>query len=828
MRAPLSWLRELVAIPAEESGRDVAARLIRAGLEVETVESVGAGVIGELIVGRVLEVEELTEFKKPIRWCQVDVGAAGGGVRGIICGARNFIAGDLVVVALPGTVLPGGFEIASRSTYGKVSDGMICSERELALGDNHDGIMVLPVGSGEPGDDAAPVIGVGDEVLDIAITPDRGYALSIRGIAREAAIAYGVDFVDPGLALADLPAPLADREPQECATQDAAGCDLFTMRTIVGFDPAAPSPLWMQRRLVACGMRPVSLAVDVTNYVMLELGQPLHAYDMDKLRGSVRADWATDGEPFESLDHVKRKLRTDDLVIRDDRGVIGLAGVIGGLDSEIDEATTNIALEAAHFVPEVIARAGRRHKVSSEAGRRNERGVDRDLAPYASARAAQLLLEFGGGHYVGMTAVETPVTPTVIALPAVEPGEVAGMAIDEATVVSLLTAIGCEVATADAGLLAVTAPSWRPDLTDPIDLDEEVIRLNGYDLLPSTLPAAPLGRGLTREQRMRRRVGMVLASRGLVEVLTYPFVGPAELDALQLPADDARRHAPRLANPLSEEQPFLRASLLPGLLSVARRNAGRGTSDLAVFEIGSVFLGDVAETAPERPPVHRRPSDAEWAGLNDLLPHQPIHVAALLSGNREQQGWWGAARPAAWSDAIESAHIVGDACGVVLVVTAGADPAFHPGRCASLSIDGTVVGAAGELHPRVIEAYGLPQRSAAMWLDLEAIIAAAPDVRPAPSVGTQPLAKEDLALVVDRSVPVAAVQSALAQGAGDLLESVRLFDVYEGPQVPEGKRSLAFALRFRAPDRTLEAGETAAARQSAIDAANMATGATLR
>ncbi|MCX6433028.1 MAG: phenylalanine--tRNA ligase subunit beta, partial [Actinobacteria bacterium] len=691
-----------------------------------------------------------------------------------------------------------------------------------------DGIMVLPVGAGEPGDDAAPIIGVGDEVLDIAITPDRGYALSIRGIAREAAIAYGVDFVDPGVALVDLPAPLADREPQECATEDAAGCDLFTMRTIVGFDPAAPSPLWMQRRLVACGMRPVSLAVDVTNYVMLELGQPLHAYDMDKLRGTVRADWATDGEPFESLDHVKRTLRIDDLVIRDDRGVIGLAGVIGGLDSEIDDATTNIALEAAHFVLEVIARAGRRHKVSSEAGRRNERGVDRDLAPYASARAAQLLLEFGGGHYVGMTAVETPVTPTVIALPAAEPGDVAGMLIDEDVVVSLLTAIGCDVITAAAGLLAVTAPSWRPDLTDPIDLDEEVIRLNGYDLLPSTLPAAPLGRGLTREQRMRRRVGMVLASRGLVEVLTYPFVGPAELDALQLPADDSRRHAPRLANPLSEEQPFLRASLLPGLLSVARRNAGRGTTDLAVFEIGSVFLGDVADTAPARPPVHRRPSDAEWSGLNDLLPHQPIHVAALISGSREPQGWWGAARPAAWSDAIEAARIVGDACGVELAASAGADAAFHPGRCASLTIADMVVGAAGELHPRVIEAYGLPERSAAMWLDLEAIIDAAPDVRPAPSVGTQPLAKEDLALVVDRSVPVAAVQAALAQGAGDLLESVRLFDVYEGPQVPEGKRSLAFALRFRAPDRTLEAGETAAARQSAIDAANMATGATLR
>ena len=601
MRAPLSWLRELVDIPAGETGRDVAHRLIAAGLEVETVESVGAGVEGALLVGRVLEVEELTEFKKPIRWCQVDVGAEGGGVRGIICGARNFVAGDLVVVALPGTVLPGGFQIASRETYGKVSDGMICSERELALGDNHDGIMVLPAGSGDPGADAAPLIGVGDEVLDIAITPDRGYALSLRGIAREAAIAYGVPFTDPGLALADLPAPLADRVPQECGTEDPSGCDLFTMRTIVGFDPAAASPLWMRQRLTACGMRPVSLAVDVTNYVMLELGQPLHAYDMDKLRGSVRAGRAVAGEPFESLDHVARELTTEDLVIRDDSGVIGLAGVIGGLHSEIDDATTSIALEAAHFVPEVIARSARRHKVSSEAGRRNERGVDHDLAPYASARAAALLLQFGGGHYVGMTAVEAGRPPVVIALPADEPGAIAGLPIPEATVVALLTAIGCEVS-ADAAVLAVTPPSWRPDLTDAIDLVEEVIRLHGYDRLPSTLPAAPLGRGLTRRQRLLRRVGTVLAARGLVEVLTYPFVGAAELDALRLPDDDARRRAPRLANPLSEEQPYLRATLLPGLLAVARRNTGRGLSDLAVFEIGSVFLGEVASESPVRPP----------------------------------------------------------------------------------------------------------------------------------------------------------------------------------------------------------------------------------
>ena len=828
MRAPMSWLREMVAIPAGESGRDVAERLIRAGLEVETVEEIGAGVEGPLVVGRVLEVEELTEFKKPIRFCQVDVGPSGGGVRGIICGARNFAAGDLVVVALPGTVLPGGFQIASRETYGRLSDGMICSEREMGLGDDHDGIMVLPAGAAEPGADAKPLIGVGEEVLDIAITPDRGYALSIRGIAREVAIAYDLEFTDPGQELADLPAPMPDRAPAECATEAPEACDLFTLRTIVGFDPHAASPLWMKQRLTACGMRPVSLAVDVTNYVMLELGQPLHAFDLDKLQGPVRAGRVSAGTRFETLDHVVRELSDDDLVILDDRGPIGLAGVMGGLESEIDDDTTNIALEAAHFTAPGIARCSRRHKLSSEASRRFERGVDRDLAPYASARGAALLLEHGGGHYVGMTAVEAPHVATVITLPVGEPGDVAGMEIPAEAVVRLLRAIGCTIDDDSAAVLAVTPPSWRPDLTDPIDLVEEVLRLVGYDQLPSTIPAAPLGRGMTREQRIRRRVGMVLASRGLVEVLSYPFVGDAELDALNLPANDPRRSTPRLANPMSDEHPHLRGSLLPGLVAAARRNIGRGTTDLALFELGSVFLGAVADETSLRPTVDRRPTDQEWSDLNALLPHQPTHVAAVLAGSLSAQGWWGAAQPVTWADAVAVATVVADACGVSLTTERGEDPAFHPGRCAALAIDGVTVGIAGELHPRVIEATGLPDRTVAMWLDLDAVIATAPQVRPAPAVGTQPLAKEDIALVVDRSVAAADVERAVRDGAGDLLESVRLFDVYEGPQVPEGKKSLAFALRFRAPDRTLSADETAAARGAAIAAAERACGAYLR
>lgn len=825
MRAPLSWLRELVDIPASETGRDVAERLVRAGLEVETVETLGGDVVGPLYVGRVLEVEELTEFKKPIRWCQVDLGTAGGGVRGIICGARNFAAGDLVVVATPGTTLPGDFTITARETYGHVSDGMLCSERELALSEDHGGIIVLPEGAGAPGDDAKPLLGVGEEVLDIAVTPDRGYALSMRGIARELAIAYGVPFIDPIDRDIDLPAPSATHAPAECGSEDLEGCPLFTLATLVGFDPTAQTPHWMAQRLAAAGMRPVSLAVDVTNYVMLELGSPLHAFDLGKLKGAVRPARAADGTVFETLDHVKRTLTSDDLVIRDDSGPIGLAGVMGGLTSEVEDDTTDIALEAAWFRSDVIARASRRHRLSSEASRRYERGVDRALAPFASARAMELLLQLGGGTYCGMTAVEAPFEPTVITMGADEPARVAGMPIDRPTVVEFLRAVGCEVDGQD--VLTVTAPTWRPDLTDPADLVEEVVRLVGYENLPSTLPVAALGNGLTKAQRLRRRVGTALAARGAIEVLTYPFTGDADLDALQLPTDDARRVTARLANPLSDEQPMLRGTLIPGLVAAAQRNLGRGITDLRIFELGSVFRGTLG-AGPGRISVEQRPSDAQWAGLNELLPQQPTHVAVLLAGDHSPAGWWGPAVPQSWSAAIEHAMAIADAIGVTLEVEQGSDPMLHPGRAATLKAGGQVVGTAGELHPRAVEALGLPARTSIAELDLSVLIAIAPDVRPAPAISGQPVAKEDIALVVDDSVPASAVEAAIREGAGALLESVRLFDVYTGSQVAEGKKSLAFALRFRAPDRTLEASEIAEARQGAITAAGTACGAVLR
>ena len=834
MRAPVSWIRELVALPADVTGRQIAERITAAGLEVESVETVGGPVAGELVLGTVLEIEELTEFRKPIRWCQVDCGEAQGS-RGIICGARNFAVGDLVVVALPGTTLPGDFTITARETYGHVSDGMICSERELGLSEEHAGIIVLPADSGSPGEAAREVLGLGEEILEIAVTPDRGYALSIRGIAREVATAFDVPFEDPADELSRLPAPAPDVAPQASGSDDLEACPLFTMRTIVDFDPTRPSPGWMRRRLTACGMRPVSLAVDVTNYVMLELGQPLHAFDRSKLRGTVRAARASAGQSVMTLDHVTRSLTEEDLCIVDDRGPLGLAGLMGGAETEIDDLTTQIALEAAYFDARTIASASRRHRLNSEAGRRFERGVDRMLAPNASARAAALLLEFGGGRYAGMTGVEAPFHRTVIDFDLHEPGAVAGMEISEDTVVSKLVAVGCVIEPGEqpAGVSSVRhasiqVPSWRPDLVDPADLDEEVLRLVGYGSIGTRLPVGPVGRGRTGTQRLVRRIGMALAARGLEEVLTYPFVGAAQGQWLRLPPDHEDEASTRLANPIDESEPYLRASMLAGLLAAAVRNAGRGHGDVAIFEMGSVFRG-MGSGSPVRPAVDRRPTEVEWQALNAQIPEQHRRLGILLCGLESPAGWGAPARAHSWSDAISLAVYVGHVAGVRLNVSVGAHPSFHPGRCALILLpDGTPVGFAGELHPGVSEATGLAPRCCAVELDLDALLEAAPERSLAPTIGTHPVAKEDLAVVAGIDVAVADVEGALRRGAGSLLEDIRLFDVYTGPQVPQGCRSLAFTLRFRAPDRTLTADEIAAARGAALAEAERACGAVLR
>ncbi|TDE38105.1 phenylalanine--tRNA ligase subunit beta [Actinomadura sp. 6K520] len=826
MRAPLSWLREYVELPAGVDGRALAAELIAAGLEVETVERAGADITGPLVVGEVLAVEELTGFKKPIRYCQVDVGQANGTgePQNIVCGATNFAAGDHVVVILPGGVLPGGFEIGARKTYGRVSEGMICSVSELGIGEDHSGILVLPRDT-PVGTDAIELLGLRDDVLDIAVTPDRGYALSIRGIAREAATAYGVPFRDP--ADVELPrGPEDGRGAYPASIADPSACDRFVLREVRGFDPDAATPMWMRVRLHRAGMRPVSLAVDITNYLMLELGQPLHAFDRDKLTGPIVVRRAASGEKLETLDHVTRDLDPEDILITDESGPISMAGTMGGLATEIDDRSSDMVIEAAHFDDIGTARMSRRHRLHSEASYRFERGVDRELPLYASYRAVRLLAELGGAEVVpGVTHAEAPVEPVTVTMDAGHPDRVAGVTYGRDAVVRRLEQVGCTVG--GDGTLAVTPPSWRPDLTDPNDLAEEVIRLEGYEDIPARAPRPVAGKGLTVQQRLRRRVGRALAGAGYVEALTFPFVADKDLDGLQLPGDDARRRTLRLANPMSEQEPLLRTTLLPGLLKVLALNVGRGFGDTALYELGVVFRPrpGAAGRAP-RLAVDRGPTPEELAALEAVLPDQPYRVAVVLAGDREPSGWWGGGRPALWADAIEAARTVAREVGVEL--TAGADQhaPWHPGRCAALYAGDTLVGHAGELHPRTIKAYGLPARSCAMELELRRL--GEPATVRAPHVSSYPVATQDVALVVDSSVPAAAVETALRAGAGELLEAIRLFDVYTGEQVGEGRKSLAYALRFRAPDRTLTAEEASRARDAAVASASDRTGAVLR
>ena len=867
-RVPLTWLAESVDLVPGSTAEDVATALVRVGLEEEGIH--GSDVTGPLVVGRVLSLAEESHTNgKTISYCRVDVGGHNDAAtdeypasRGIVCGAHNFVEGDLVVVALPGAVLPGPFPITVRKTYGHVSDGMICSQRELGLGDDHTGIIVLTrlgfsatgsyqqvlpfdrtlryephfVGPLQPGADALPLLGIDEKTVEVNVTPDRGYCFSIRGVAREYSHATGQPFRDRA-ALA-VPAPTAGgfavQLDDAAPIRGRVGCDRFVARIVRGIDVSAESPAWMTRRLTQAGMRPISLAVDVTNYVMLELGQPLHAYDLAKVSGPIVVRRAEAGEKLTTLDDVVRTLDAEDLLITDSPGgarasrVLGLAGVMGGASSEVSETTTDLLLEGAHFDPVSIARTARRHKLGSEASRRFERGVDTALAPHAVQRAIDLLVEFGGGRAdAEVTDVDHVPAAAPIEMPVALPARIVGMPYTADEVHEVLTRIGCEVTGSEA--LTVLPPTWRPDLDSPIDLVEEVARLHGYEQLPSALPVAPSGRGLTHSQRVRRSVARALAERGLTEVLTYPFIAPERLDELQIPAADPRRDPVRLVNPLSEAQPLLRTSLLQTLVDAVTVNLSRGTTDLAVFEIGRAYRADGSGRAP-RPGVGGRPADAELEALDAAIPSQPRRVAGILVGNRVPSAWDAKAEPFEWSDAVAAALVVARIAGVEVETVSEAAAPWHPGRCATFRLaDGTFVGHAGELHPKVLETVGLPKRAVAFELVLDPLIDASDGTLVAATpVLTQPLAKEDLAFVVDESVTARDLVATVRAASGDVLEDARVFDVYRGEQVGEGKKSVAVTVRLRAADHTLSAAELAAVRNAIIAAAESKLGAVLR
>jgi phenylalanyl-tRNA synthetase beta chain len=827
MRIPYSWLREVVNVGApgwDVPPDELEQTLIRIGHEVEEIIPVGP-VTGPLTVGRVLAIEELTEFKKPIRAVKVDVGEEQP--RDIICGAANFAPGDIVPVALPGTILPGDFTISKRKTYGRTSDGMICSASELHLGTDQSGIIVLPPGTAEPGDDAAEVLGLDDVVFHLAITPDRGYCLSVRGMAREIACAYDLDFVDP----ADV-APLpAKGEALPVTIQPGTGVRRFTLRPVTGIDRNAVSPWWIQRRLLLSGIRAISPAVDVTNYVMLEFGHPMHAHDRTRITGGFQVRFARDGETVVTLDDIERKLNARDVLIVDDVATAAIGGIMGAGTTEMSDDSTDVLLEAAVWDPAAVSRTQRRLRLTSESGRRYERFVDPAISVAALDRASTLLVEIAGGT-IEPTITDWKGDPPrrdwtfpPIEVAADLPDRIAGVDYADGTTRRRLEQIGATVA-ADDGKLTVTPPSWRPDLRQPADLVEEVMRLESYDVVPSVLPLAPPGRGLTPVQKRRRAIGKSLALSGYVEVLPTVFLPAGVFDKWGLPAEDARRRTMEVLNPLEADRPQLATTLLPPLLEALSRNVSRGAVDVALFTIAQVVRRTEHTRGIPPLPLDRGLSAEEIGTLDDSLPHQPQHVAAVLTGLREPRGPWGSGRPVEPANAFEAVRIIGRAAGVELTLRAAHYLPWHPGRCAEVLIGDTVVGHAGQLHPAVVERSGLPKGTCAVELNLDAIPIT--ERLPAPSVSPFPAVFQDVALIVDEGVAAQSVVDAVRDGAGALLEDVALFDVYTGPQIGQRRKSLALALRFRAPDRTLTEDEASAARDAAVQTAADRLGAVQR
>lgn len=825
MKVPLSWLEEHVDLGDAKTPHDVMAELVKVGLEEEG--AIGGELKGPIVVGEVLEFQEEEQSNgKTIRWCQVRVSKDGDeAVRGIVCGARNFFVGDKVVVTLPGSELPGGFAIAARKTYGHVSDGMIASSKELGLSDEHDGILRLSeIGiDSEVGTDAIQLLGLDQSAAEINVTPDRGYALSIRGVAREFSHATGNKFTDP----------ITKIEPAEGSgfglkVEDASpihgveGCTRFLLLGVEGIDATASVPEWMKQRLKLAGMRSISVAVDITNYVMLELGQPLHAYDLAKLTGGITVRRAKAGEQLETLDGKVRALDVEDLLITDDSGPIGIAGVMGGASTEVSETTTAVILEAAVFDPISIARSSRRHKLPSEASKRFERGVDPELAPYAATRAAQLLIELAGGKLSGLGSEVNAVADS----PAIEmdlqfPGQHVGVTYSTEQIVSSLEAIGAEVRL-NGDSLSAKVPSWRPDLRHKTDLVEEVARLVGYDKIPATIPVAPPGRGFTPRQQYRRRVLGSLTGAGFVEVLNYPFVSRDDNELF------TGVKGVELENPIQSERGELRRSMLPGLIQAASRNLARGFVNLALLEEGSVFLDPEGPKVADLPIGNQRPSEKTLEQLNNSIPLQPRHIAGIALGDWVQGELSMSAIEAGYSQMVDAVRLIAKLAGTAVELVQSEINGYHPGRAAKVLIAGSEVGSVGEIHPDIASDNHLPRRVGAFELDLDAIFAMAPETVQAGEVNPMPAATQDISLLVDASIPAASVLKTLKDGAGELLEDIRLTDDYRGQGIAEGQKSLTFALRFRAKDKTLTQAEATIARDAAVAKAKEQHGAELR
>jgi len=789
VKVVLSWLRELC--PTDRSAEDLAELLTGKGAEVEAIEHPWERVSG-VVVARVLEVRD---HPNSDTLCIARV-QTGSGELEVVVGVRNMAPGDLVPLAPSGAsvvTLPEPLE--ARSIRGVVSNGMLCAPDELGVSASHSGILVLP-GDLEPGTDVAEAFGLTGAVLDIEVTPNRPDFLSVLGIAREVAAATGTPLSPPDTTVAE------DTERAEgVATLEVADlerCPRYLAR-IVRDVAHVPSPIAIQARLFAAGMRPISAVVDATNYAMLEIGQPLHPFDLALLKGpGIMVRRAEPGETLVTLDGIERAFTDDDLLICDAERPVAVAGVMGGELAEVSEQTSDVLLEAAWFERAGVQRTRRRIGLSTEASTRFERGVDPEAAPTGADRACRLMSEWCGARVLrGVVEVGGPPPRRRIELRAARASALIGYPVSSKDAAEVFERLGIGTQTVDGDTISVEVPGYRVDLEREVDLIEEVVRVQGYERVGSTLPPIARPGGMPAAYGFRSRVRDALRRAGLREVRQIPFVSE---DDLRMVGDD---DAIRVTNPLQADDGWLRTRLTPGMLKVVRHNAHRHVRSVAVFEVDTVFR------------------------MRDGRPEERPEAAFALHGNADP-GWAGQDRP---FDVFDAKGIVEALMAELEIGWTLGDPIgrpFHPGRSGAIFVGDERIGVLGEIHPRVADRFGLTGRVAVAELEVEALMRLARPVSGLEEVPRFPPVRRDLAFVLDASIPAGRVRSALEDAAGEILGSVLLFDVFEGPPLPEGTKSLAYSVDFRAPDRTLTDEEADGAVEAIVERLARDVGARLR
>ena len=795
MKFSLRWIREFVDI--DVGAEKLSHLLSHSGTKVESVQEPGEDIRGVVVA----EVLNIIDHPNAEKLTLVDVRTPDGEQR-VVCGARNFAVGDRVPLASVGAVLPGGLEISERRIRGEISRGMLCSAIELGVAKDHSGILVLPPDS-ELGEDVVTTLGLDDTIFDVEVTPNRGDCMGMIGIAREVAA-----LLRNPLRLPDdsVVADATVASPVSVSIEDPSGCPRYLARYIDRISPG-PSPASIQSRLLALGVRPISNTVDATNYVMLETGQPLHAFDAMKVQdATIIVRRARPEEKLTTLDGVARAMHPDDLLITDPSGPLAIAGVMGGEDSEVSDGTTSVILESAAFDAASVAFTSRRHHLRSEASARFERRTDPEFIPFAAARACRLMAGAGSAAVSGDIADEYPAPRKRITL-TLRPDRteaILGYGLPAAEQADYLRALDLEVADPD-GTLNVTIPSFRPDLEREIDLIEEVGRLAGFDRLSATIPPGVSG-SLEFDQALERRLRRVLVGFGLAEAWTSSFGSPEELDQLELPADHPARRMVKLENPTAHYDPVLRTTLLPGLLRSVARNTAQHADEIALFEIARIY-----------------------EPTNEPLPQEARVLGATFAGRRGPVTWRGMGR--GW-DFFAAKGVVEATLAAIESDPATFSPIkgmpFHPTRAASISIKKTRIGAMGELHPHVCERFDVPEGTVAFEIAFAGLLAASQGRAKVEELSRYPAVYIDIAVVVDEGVGAGTVEDLIRRAGAPEVTSARLFDVYAGEQVPEGKRSLAFALELRSHERTLSDADADRVRVRILGALQERTGAELR